>query len=58
MTRKVTLPMLDPEIARWSAVQTALGAGANIDDPIEDLLPEDEAVFEAAWPLLGQVYRV
>ena len=59
LTRQMTLPALDARIARWSAMQNALRAGASIAEPhLETLTLSDEDSFDVSWPILGQVFRV
>ncbi len=56
LSKNMTLPALDAEVARWTAVQRALTAGADIAEPALDGLGlSDDAVFEVHWPLVGQV---
>lgn len=57
MRKTMTLPDLDAEIAHWSAVQAALVAGHDIEDP-DDLHISDEDRFEVSWPIRGQVFVV
>ena len=59
LRRPMTLPGLDAEIARWSAVQKAITAGVPLPEPDLDqiLLPDDE-IFDVAWPVGGQVFQV
>lgn len=59
LTRQMTLPLLDAQIARWSAMQNALSAGVSIVEAHLDALDlSDEDSFEVSWPILGQVFRV
>ncbi|MEO1190923.1 MAG: class I SAM-dependent methyltransferase [Pseudomonadota bacterium] len=57
LRKRLRLADLELEIARWSAMQTALKLGAEIADP-DSTLPAFNSTerFEAIWPIVGLVY--
>lgn len=59
MSRQMTLPKLDAEIAGWSAVRRALTSNTQFEDPqLDALLLSDSDQFKVSWPIVGQAFKV